>query len=41
MKQKKAIALIVIILRSGKRYTGKVFYDRAAIEITCHNHSAA
>ena len=27
------------ILRSGKRYTGKAFYDRAAIEITCHDHS--
>ena len=25
-------------LRSGNRYTGKAFYDRAAIEITCHDH---
>ena len=25
-------------LRSGKRYTGKAFCDRAAIQITCHDH---
>jgi len=27
------------VLRCGKRYTGKAFYDRAAIEITCNDHS--
>jgi len=29
----------LLLLRSGKHYTGKAFYDRAAIEITCHDHS--
>jgi len=28
-----------MILRRGKRYVGKAFFDRAAIEIACHDHS--
>jgi len=31
--------IFLVVLRRGKRYTGKAFFDRAAVEITCHDHS--